>query len=154
MNDDKKEASSIAFLVIISLFAASAMGVITIPEAEAQRQLQRSMITGTISPTAQQILDAVKAECAKTIEVDPQLDFDLESFLVESCVFLLYESATTVVLNGDLLIHRSPGLYTDNPFIWQAVDEFKVQGYTGDSVIVSGQGSQGNPHQLYGVMSK
>lgn len=135
----------------------------TIPAAEAQqppqRHLRRSMITGTISPTAQQIIDAVKAECAKTIEVSPylqtdELGFDLESVLVESCVFLLYESATTVVLNGYLLITQSPGVYIDNPFIWLAVDEFDVQGYTVNSVIVSRQGSQGNPHQLYVVMSK
>jgi hypothetical protein len=66
----------------------------------------------------------------------------------------MYESDTTVVLNGDLLIAEIGGGLIDNPFIWQAVDEFKTQGYAVDSVILSGQGSQGNPHDVYVVMSK
>jgi hypothetical protein len=137
----------------------AAIATLIIEEAEAQQQLQRSMITGTISPTAQQIIDAVKAECAKTVSLDTlpggePVSPELNDVFVDECLFLLYESATTVVLNGDLLIRSSPGLYIDNPFIWQAVDEFKVQGYKVDSVMVSGQGSQGNPHELYVVMSK
>ncbi len=133
------------------------IGALTTAAAQQQQQLQRSMITATVSPTAQRIIDAVKAECARTIEVqesEAELGFDFESFLVNSCLFLLYESATTIVLNGDLLINQSPGVYIDNPFIWQAVDEFKVQGYAVDPVLVSGQGSQGNPHQLYVMMSR
>lgn len=112
-------------------------------------QLQRSMVTGAASPTAVQIIDSVKAECAKTIEFQPDPQIDLESVLVDSCLFLLYESATTVVLNGDLLINQSPGVHIDNPFIWQAADEFKTQGYIIDSVSLAGQGSRGNPHELY-----
>jgi hypothetical protein len=52
------------------------------------------------------------------------------------------------------LIAEIGGGLIDNPFIWQAVDEFKTQGYAVDSVILSGQGSQGNPHDVYVVMSK
>ncbi len=94
-------------------------------------------------------------QCAKTISFGTaELTPELQAALVEtSCLFLVYESATTVVLNGDLII-PSAGLNINNPFIWQAVDEFKVQGYRVDSVIVSGQGSQANPHELYVVMSK
>ena len=125
-----------------------------IEDAEAQQQLQRSMITGTISPTAKQIIDAVKAECAKTVSLGTEpVPLEIKAVLVEECLFLVYESATTVVLNGDLLI-PSAGGNINNPFIWQAVDEFKVQGYRVDSVMVSGEGSRGNPHQLYVVMSK
>jgi hypothetical protein len=46
------------------------------------------------------------------------------------------------------------GGYTENPFFWQAVDGFKAQGYTIDSVLVSGQSSQGSPHEFFVVMSK
>ncbi len=61
---------------------------------------------------------------------------------------------TTVVLKGELLIVQTGSGFIDNPFIWQAVDEFKTQGYAVDSVILSGQGSQGNPHDVYVVMSR
>jgi hypothetical protein len=108
--------------------------------------LQRSMITGTASPTALQIIDAVQAECAK-------LTPGAES-LSTLCVSMLYESDTTIVLKGNLLIIQSDVGYIDNPFIWQAVDEFKVQGYVVDSVLLSGQGSRANPHDLRVLMSK
>jgi hypothetical protein len=102
------------------------------------------MITGAISPAAQQIMRSVQTECAR---VTP-------SVLVELCIFLLYESDSTIVLNGDLLIVQTGGGYDENSFIWQAPDEFKVQGYIVDSVFVSGQGSQGNPHELYIAMAR
>ena len=41
-----------------------------------------------------------------------------------------------------------------NIYLWQAVDQFKAQGYTLTSVMLGGQGSQGNPHQFFVVMSK
>jgi hypothetical protein len=65
-----------------------------------QQQLQRSMITGSISPTAQQIIDSVHSECAK---VTP-------SFLVEICLFRVYESDITIVLNSELLIVQTGGV--------------------------------------------
>ena len=73
--------------------------------------------------------------------------------LAELCVSIVYESPTTIVLNGELLIVQTGG-YTDNPFFWQAVDGFKAQGFTIDTVAVTGQGSRGNPHELFVVMSK
>jgi hypothetical protein len=120
-----------------SMFASTVYG---------QQQLQRSMITGTASPTAAGIIEAVQAECAK-------LTPEAESLSI-LCVSMLYESDRTIVLKGNLLIIQSGMGYIDNPFIWQAVDEFKVQGYVVDSVLLGGQGSRGNPHQYYIAMSK
>ena len=64
-----------------------------------QRQLQQSMITGTISPTAQQIIDAVKAEYAKTIEVSPELQTDELGFDFDASRVLCI-SALRVCDNG------------------------------------------------------
>ena len=75
------------------------------------------------------------------------------SVLAELCVSVFYESPTTLVLNGNMLIIQIGG-YTENPFFWQAVDGFKAQDYTIDSVLVSGQSSQGSPHEFFVVMSK
>jgi hypothetical protein len=97
----------------------------------------------TTTPAAQQIIDNARAACAG---VTP-------SVLAELCVSVVYESPTTLVLNGDMLIVQTGG-YTQNPFFWQAVDGFKAQGYTIDSVLLSGQGSQGNPHEFSVVMSR
>ncbi len=96
------------------------IGALTTATAQQQRQLQRSMITAAVSPTAQRIIDAVKADCANTVEfqeTEAEFGIDFESFVVDSCLFLLYESATTAVLNGDLSINQSPGMYIDNPFL-------------------------------------
>lgn len=124
-------------LVMAAILILS-IGAFATAAAQQQQQMQRSMITGAFSPAAQQIMSNVQTECAS---VTP-------SVLVELCVFLLYESDSTVVLNGDFLIVQTGEGYDENPFFWQAADESKVQGYTVDPVFVSGQGSQGNPHEL------
>lgn len=87
-----------------------------------------------------------------------------------------HESPTTLVLNGDTLLLAAPGsgpigstgtaedLFGEdfestvgnypNVYLWEAVDAFKAQGYTLTSVMLGGQGSQGNPHEFFVVMSK
>lgn len=65
---------------------------------------------------------------------------------------MVHESSATLVLSGDLLIVQLGGGYVDSRFIWQAVDEFKPQGHTLNSVL--GEGTQANPHQWYIVISK
>jgi hypothetical protein len=118
--------------------------------------------TANVSSVAQQIINTAQAECANAIQLGPELQgstedlgFDFQAALADFCAFIVYESANTVVLGGDLLINTSPGLYSDNPFLWQAVDGFKAQGYTTiESVLPTGQGTEANPHKLYIVMSK
>jgi hypothetical protein len=67
---------------------------------------------------------------------------------------VLHESST-LVLTGELLIVRDQGGgYVENRYIWVAVDEFKAVGHTLHSVLLAGQGTQGNPHNWYIVMSK
>lgn len=102
--------------------------------------------TTTLSATAQRIIDQAQAACAGTTE----------AALAELCVSAVHESPRTIVLQGNLLIVQTGTgiLYTDNPYIWQAVDGLKNQGYTLTSVQLAGQGSQGNPHDWYIVMSK
>ncbi len=78
--------------------------------------------TQLISPSAQQIINISKAECEAAHFPQPR------------CVELAYESPTTVVVRGLVIIFgghpegESQAFYS-NPFLWKAVDAFKVQGY-------------------------
>jgi len=85
-------ANPFTSLVMAAILILS-IGAFAIAAAQ-QQQMQRSMLTGAFSPAAQQIMSSVQTECAS---VTP-------SVLVGLCVFLLYESDSTIVLNGDLLM--------------------------------------------------
>jgi hypothetical protein len=114
--------------------------------------------TGTTTTAAQQVINDAKAECASGVSASysgEDVPSEVISVIAESCLSLVYESQQTVVFTADLLVSTSPGLYADNPSIWKAVDGFKAQGYSDiSSILVAGQGSQGNPHKVYVVMSK
>lgn len=97
-----------------------------------------------LSAAAQQIIADAQTSCSREVGViAPSL-----------CVSVIHESPNTVVLNAQLLVLEVATGYVDNPFIWRAVDGFRGEGYTLSSTVLSGQGSQGNPHQRYIVMSK
>jgi hypothetical protein len=97
------------------------------------------------SAAAQQIINNTKAECEQA------------QFLQRRCVLLVYESPTTVVLNGLVLIFggspESKGLYP-NPFLWKAVDAFKAEGYTITAIEISGAGNRSTADQFHVIMSK
>jgi hypothetical protein len=99
----------------------------------------------TPSAAAQQIINNTQAECVQA------------QFSPRRCVILVYESPTTVVLNGDVLIFggsaESIGRYP-NPFLWRAIDGFKAQGYTITTIEMSGVGNKSNPNEFHVIMSK
>jgi hypothetical protein len=99
----------------------------------------------TPSATAQQIINNTRAECEQA------------QFFQRRCVDLIYESPTTVVLNGLVLIFggspESRGLYP-NPFLWKAVDAFKAEGYTITAIEISGAGNRSTADQFHVIMSK
>jgi hypothetical protein len=100
--------------------------------------------TALTAPTQQIITDAQTA-CS---EITPPI-------LSVACVSVIFESPSTMVLTGDLLIvNQEGGGYVDNRYIWQAVSVLRTVGYTMTSAELAGQGSQGNPHSWYIVMSK
>jgi hypothetical protein len=72
-------------------------------------------------------------------------------------VGLVYESPTTVVLNGLVSIYggspESRGLYP-NPFLWKAVDGFKAQGYTITAIDIAGAGNKSSDDEFRVIMSK
>lgn len=101
-----------------------------------------------LSPEEQQIIDGVRAEC------DRLTNPETAGEAVYSCVSLPHHSPTLVVLGGELLLTGLGGSPIDNVFIWDAVDGFIALGYSIDSVQLTGQGTQDNPHNIMIVMSK
>jgi hypothetical protein len=99
----------------------------------------------TPSSAAQQIINNTQTECKQA------------QFPPRKCVILVYESPTTVVLNGDVSIFgRSAGStgYYPNPFLWKAVDGFKAQGYTITSIGMIAAGNKSSLNEFHVIMSK
>jgi hypothetical protein len=99
----------------------------------------------TPSAAAQQIINNTQAECVQA------------QFLPRQCVTLVYESPTTVVLNGAVSIFggsaESRGFHP-NPFLWKAVDGFKAESYTITAIEMTGAGNSSNPIIFRVIMSK
>lgn len=73
------------------------------------------------------------------------------------CATVVYESPKTIVVIGDYIIETVVNdQYTTylNPIIWKVVDMLKTHGFSIDSINLSGQGNEGNPHQYNIVMSR
>jgi hypothetical protein len=123
-------------------------------------------VTGEpLTPTTQQIIINLQTQCR-----------DQGVIILQECVNVWHESPRTLVLNGETLLLAAPGsgpigstgtaedLFGEdfgssvgnypNIYLWEAVDRFKEQGYTLTSVMIGGQGTQGNLHEFFVVMSK
>jgi hypothetical protein len=136
----------------IELFTALLAALMMMQWATSPVYAQQQQAPNT---TAQQIVDTAQAECASQINLGQDAPAEIQTVLAESCISLVHESPTMIVLNGDLLISTSPGLYSENTSLWKAVNMIKDAGYnTITSLELAGQGNQGNPHKLYVVMTK
>ena len=140
MNNDhsQKITSSMATVIAIIavlpttfVYAQTTTTTTTTPEEESTTSAPIQLVTP--SAAAQQIINNTKAECEQA------------QFRQVRCVVLVYESPTTVVLSGLVKIFgggpESRGLYP-NPFLWNAVDDFKAQGYTITSIEMNVVGQQ------------
>jgi hypothetical protein len=114
-----------------------------------EEELTGSAITQLITPSAaaQQIMNDTKAECEQA------------QFFQQRCVNLVYESPTTVVLKGLVVIFggspesESQAFYS-NPFLWKAVDAFKAQGYRITDIEVTVLGNKNTNSEFNVIMSK
>ena len=62
---------------------------------------------------------------------------------------VIHESPTRIIFTGDYI----RGL-TYNTGIWELVDALEAKGLTLDSIELTGQGSEGNPHSYLMIMSR
>src|SRR5215210_5342932 len=107
-----------SFLMAISLTIVSTTTAITYAQ-----------ITPTTAAT--QIVESAKVDCATKIRSDVP---ELKTIYAESCISLVHNSPTMVVLTGDLLINTAALAYADNTSFWKAVNDLKNAGYTISSV--------------------
>jgi hypothetical protein len=137
----------------IELFTALLAALMMMQWATSLVYAQQQQAPSTTA--AQQIIETTKAECASQINLGQDAPAEVQTVFTESCISLIHESPTMIVLNGDLLISTSSGLYSENTSLWKAVNMIKDAGYnTIASMELSGQGIQGNPHKLYVMMTK
>ncbi len=76
----------------------------------------------------------------------------IKSQFLDLYASVVYQSPSTVVLEGEKLA-LGPGGLLDNQYLWQAVDLVKQQGYTIESVTMSGLGTENNPDIYHVILS-
>jgi hypothetical protein len=146
----------VTVIVIVAVLPTTfvyAQTITTVPTPEEQNSTATTTTTTTTAPiqsvtpsaTAQQIINNTKAECEQA------------QFSQGRCVILVYESPTTVVLKGLIAIYggnpESRALHP-NPFLWNAVDDFKAQGYTITDIEMNVVGNRSSDNEFHVIMSK
>jgi hypothetical protein len=148
--------NNMKIMMMIVAGIAAALVVVALPPTTVYGQ--QTTATPTEPPSSTTTSEIPLTAAARQIIADAQTACTERTapVLGPLCVSVVYESPTILVLTGQLAIVIGGGEigYQENPYIWQAVDGFKAQGYTLNSVQLGGQGSQGNPHSWYIVMSK
>jgi hypothetical protein len=156
-NDHWQKITSliVTVIVIVAVLPTTfvyAQTITTVPTPEEQNSTATTTTTTTApiqsvtpSATAQQIINNTKAECEQA------------QFSQGRCVILVYESPTTVVLKGLIAIYggnpESRALHP-NPFLWNAVDDFKAQGYTITDIEMNVVGNRSSDNEFHVIMSK
>jgi hypothetical protein len=131
-----------------STFVAATVAAVTVlmTGALANTFTMMTAYAQTTTTASQTIVGTAQVECDNSTT---------HVIIPESCVSLVYESPSTIILNGESLVSVPGGSAgSPNPFLWKAVDGFKAQGYQIDSVVMGGVGSVGNPNKFFVVMSK
>jgi hypothetical protein len=157
MDNDYSQKITSSLVIVIAIVAvlpttfvyAQATTTTTTPEEESTTTTTTSapIQLVTASAAAQQIINSTQAECEQA------------QFFPGRCVILVYESPTTVVLNGGVLIlggtpeTESRGFYP-NHFLWIAVDGFKAQGYTITAIEMNVVGNKSSFNDFHVIMSK
>jgi hypothetical protein len=144
----KKITSSIVTVIaIIAVLPTTFVYAQTITTTTPQEEPTTTASTQSVTPSAiaQQIINNTKTECEQA------------QFNQARCVNLVYESPTTVVLNGVIKIFganpESRG-FQPNPFIWNAVDDFKAQGYTISDIEMNVVSNKTSDNEFHVIMSK
>ncbi|MGI0043847.1 MAG: hypothetical protein ACRD47_09055 [Nitrososphaeraceae archaeon] len=142
----------IVIIPLLSLLTAASVHAQLMPEPSIEEQLMNALrlTSGNVTQTQTETTNATQSELARAIAqvVDASPSCNI---LFNTCVNIVYESPSKVVLTGDFI---TPLSRTHNDLIWQIVDMLETKGFNTDSINLTGQGSKGNPHSYLIVMSK
>ncbi len=149
MDNDHWQKITSSMVIVIAI-----MGVLPTTFVYAQTTTTTSQEEPTTSASTQSVTPSAAAQ---QIINNTQVECEQAQFLQPRCVNLIYESPTTVVLNGLVKIFggsaESPRSY-QNPFLWNAVDGFKAQGYTITSIEMNLAGNRSSDNEFHVIMSK
>ena len=133
--------------ILVVLAAALTMAIIPNQSVYAQSATNNFTHPSAITQETANIIGQMETEC---------LDAGVNAI---ECAVLIYESPTTIVLNGNTAVSKIGGdgrtiLYEPNIWLWKAVDNLKGRGFTTDSIMLAGEGTEPNPHVYHVIMSK
>ncbi len=142
---------------IRSLIVTVIVIVAVLPTTFVYAQTTTSNTTGNATTTTAPIQLVTPSAAAQEIISNTQAECQQAQFRQARCVILVYESPTTVVLNGLVKIFggsaESQRNYP-NPFLWNAVDDFKAQGYTISTIEMNVLSNRSSDNEFNVIMSK
>jgi len=127
--------TSLSVALVVALIAVSATLAIFAQEQNTQ---------GETTTTTQQVVNFTQLFEQKFAGV---------SYLGAPPVWVVYQSPTTVILQGHANMLNTKIALVNNQQLWQAVDIVKEHGFTIDSVVTSGLSTINNPLVYHIVLS-
>jgi hypothetical protein len=121
------KATSLSIAIVVVLMAVS----ITLAIAAQQQSTK-----GQAATTTNQVVNFTQSFKQK---------FAATSYLGAPGVLVVYQSPTTVILQGHAKILNTKVALVNNQQLWQAADIVKEHGFTIDSVVTSGLSTVNNP---------
>jgi hypothetical protein len=142
---------------ITSLIVTVIVIVAVLPTTFVYAQTTTSNTTGNATTTSAPIQLVTPSAAAQEIINNTKAECEQAQFRQARCVVLVYESPITVVLNGLIKIFGgsagTPRFY-QNPFLWNAVDGFKAQGYTISTIEMNVVSNKSSDNEFHVIMSK
>lgn len=137
----------------LALMIASSVTVLLSTEIPNQQhvyaQTQSENLTQVITQTVSEIPSCSLTALAQSLGVETDLLTDVGNE-TNLCVTVIHESPTRIVFTGDYIGSR----LTYNIGIWEVVNALEARGLSLDSVELTGEGSEGNPHSYLIIMSR
>ena len=115
-------------------------------QREGQEQLQQN-VTNLINIETKDMRQCILAEQATGLGLDTSLLSNTTEY--NACVQIIYLSPDRIVLTGE---HIEGGEY--NTGIWRVVDRLEKTRWLVENVLLTGQGSEGNPHSYIISMTR
>jgi hypothetical protein len=132
LSNTMDKATSLSVLIVVLLMAVSLTLALT----------QQQPTTG--QTTTNQVVNFTKLFKQK---------FTASSYLGAPAVSVVYQSPTTIILQGHAKILNTKIALVNNRHLWQATDIIKEHGFTIDSVLASGLSTVNNPLVYHIVLS-
>lgn len=138
-----------------AITAASWIAVIIILQDAYAQTTATTPTMPTITPTCDDpLLPCIEAGGEFAIPIVQQARAECTPSTARGCADIAYASGNLVILTGETIPQVRVNVRADNHVIWQAVNQIMAQGFSIQSISVSGSGVESNPHVFHVVMAK